>query len=278
MTISNVEITLLLPAFIAGVLVMATHIPLGIQVLQRGIIFIDLAIAQIAGLGVIIAGLLGFEPHGIGVQLSAVIAALLGSAWLTWSEKRWPDVQEALIGVLFVMAATGSILLLARQPQGGEHLRDLLIGQILWVTTSQLLYAVLVTAVLLLVQWYWRKRLGRIGFYMVFACAVTLSVQLLGVYLVFATLIVPAMATRAYSAATRLLAAYTLGVIAYVLGLVLSAWVDLPTGAVIVWALVIVGVIVYFLGPHFASHDGPDYDPWPGSDQHHEQHHDTQNK
>lgn len=278
MTISNVEITLLLPAFIAGLLVMATHIPLGMQVLQRGIIFIDLAIAQIAGLGVIIAGLLGFEPHGIGVQLSAVIAALLGSAWLTYSEKRWPDVQEALIGVLFVMAATGSILLLARHPQGGEHLRDLLIGQILWVTNSQLIYAVLVTAVLLLIQWYWRARLGRVGFYMVFACAVTLSVQLLGVYLVFATLIIPAMATRAYSASTRLLAAYTLGVIAYVLGLVLSAWIDLPTGAVIVWALVIVGVIVYFLGPHFAGSDGPDYDPWPGIEGHHEQHDGDKNK
>ncbi len=104
--------------------------PRGQQVLARGIVFIDLAIAQIAGLGVIAADALGWEPQGITVQIAAAGAALAGALILTYTEKRWPDVQEALIGVLFVLAACAGILLLANNPHGGEHLKDLLAGQI----------------------------------------------------------------------------------------------------------------------------------------------------
>lgn len=274
MSVTGIEFSLLVPAFIAGILVLATHVPLGIKVLQRGIIFIDLAIAQIAGLGVIVADMLGFEPHGIGVQISAVLAALLGSAWLNFSEKRWPEVQEALIGVLFVMAATGSILLLARNPHSGENLRDLLVGQILWVNTSQLIYAVVVTAFLVAIQVYWRDRLRGALFYMVFACAVTLSVQLVGIYLVFGSLIIPAMATRHYSEGTRKTVAYVLGILAYAIGLFVSAWIDLPSGAVIVWALVLVGMAVFFTGPRLPVTEGPDYDPWPGIESPQDRQHD----
>jgi zinc/manganese transport system permease protein len=249
MNIANLELMLLIPAFLVGVLILITHVPLGMQVLQRGIIFIDLAIAQIAGLGVIVADLLGFEPQGIGVQVSAIIAALLGSVWLTYSEKRWPEVQEALIGVLFVMAATGGILLLAHNPHGGEHLKNLLVGQILWVSYGHLPVVAVITAVIALLWFRFRSRLGRVGFYILFAGAVTTSVQLIGVYLVFASLIIPAMATRNYPVRTRLIAAYLLGIVAYALGLLLSAWIDYPTGAVIVWMLVLVGVLFYYFGP-----------------------------
>jgi zinc/manganese transport system permease protein len=270
MTLNAFELGLLLPAFVAGVLVLITHVPLGIKVLQRGIIFIDLAIAQIAGLGVIVADMLGFEPHGVGVQISAILAALLGSVWLNYSEKRWPEVQEALIGVLFVLAATGSILLLSRNPHGGENLKDLLVGQILWVSTSQLAYAAVITAAIVALQVVLRERLGRAGFYLVFACAVTMSVQLVGIYLVFASLIIPAMATRQYSATHRKTAAYLLGVLGYGFGLMVSAWLDLPSGAVIVWGLVIFGIAVFFLGPRLPVTQGVEYDPWPGSELPHE--------
>ena len=94
---------ILLPALAAGLLVSATHVPLGAQVLERGIVFIDLAIAQIAGIGVIAADALGFEPQGWTVQVSALSAALLGALLLTWTERRWPQIQEALIGVPFVL-------------------------------------------------------------------------------------------------------------------------------------------------------------------------------
>jgi len=120
--------TILGPAMVAGLLVLSTHVPLGQMVLKRGIIFIDLALAQVAGLGVIAAGAFGWEDNRWLVQIAAVSAALIAGIFLHWTEKRWPHSQEALIGTLFVLAATGSILLLAGNPHGGEHLKDLLVG------------------------------------------------------------------------------------------------------------------------------------------------------
>ena len=146
MNLDALTLGILAPAFLAGLLVLATHVPLGAQVLKRGIVFIDLAIAQIAGLGVIAADFMGFEPQGWAVQLAALGAALFGALLLTWTERRWPEVQEALIGVLFVLAATGGILLLANNPHGGEHLKDLLVGQILWVSFAQLIPVAVLTA------------------------------------------------------------------------------------------------------------------------------------
>ena len=226
------------PALIAGLLVLATHVPLGQQVLDRGIVFIDLAIAQIAGLGVIAADALGMPEGGIAVQLAAVVAALLGALLLTWTERRAQQQQEALIGVMFILAACAGILLLAGNPHGGEHLKDLLVGQILWVNGTQLLWLAAISALLLLALGLgWVQRLGRFGFYGAFALAVTASVQLVGVYLVFSSLIIPALATRALQGRRRYLAAYAIGALGYALGLALSALFDLPSGAVIVWTL-----------------------------------------
>jgi len=226
------------PALVAGLLVLATHVPLGMQVLDRGIVFIDLAIAQIAGLGVIAADAVGLPEHGIAVQAAAVCAALLGAWLLTWTEKRAPQQQEALIGVMFILAACAGILLLAGNPHGGEHLKDLLVGQILWAGWSQLLWLGALTALLLAALGLgWVERLGRFGFYGVFALAVTASVQLVGVYLVFSSLIIPALATRGHVGTRRYAIAYAVGLVGYALGLALSALFDLPSGAVIVWTL-----------------------------------------
>ena len=209
MNVSAAAISILLPAFTAGILVTATHVPLGMQVLARGIVFIDLAIAQIAGCGVLLADQLGFEPQGAAVQIAALAAALAGALLLTWTERIWPDVQEAVIGVTFVLGATGSVLLLASNVHGSEHLRDLLVGQILWVQPSRLAWTALVYAAILALWFGLRERLGRTGFYVLFAVAVTMSVQLVGLYLVFATLIVPPLATRRMTRG-RLTAAWAL--------------------------------------------------------------------
>src|SRR5262245_31534759 len=140
MNLQSLELGILIPAFLAGMLVLATHVPLGQQVLNRGIVFIDLAIAQVAGLGVTAASFFfGSEPEGWRGQAAAVGAALIGALLLTWTEKIWPEVQEALIGVLFVVAACVELLLLANNPRGGEHLKDLLVGQVLWVQPQQLI-------------------------------------------------------------------------------------------------------------------------------------------
>jgi zinc/manganese transport system permease protein len=211
-------------------------------VLKRGIVFIDLAVAQIAGVGVIFADFLGWEPQGVAVQISALAAALATAFLLTWTEKRWPEVQEAIIGVVFVLGASGAILLLASNPHGGEHLKDLLVGQILWVSPARLPLEALIYASILTLWLALGTRLGRVGFYALFACAVTFSVQLVGLYLVFASLVVPALATY-YASRRRHLKAYAVGSLGYALGLAASLWLDLPSGAMIVWAMVLVAVL-----------------------------------
>lgn len=237
MNLDALDLSILGPAMLAGLLVLSTHVPMGRVVLARGIIFIDLAVAQISGLGVIAADRMHLELGGFGVEIAAGAAAITGALVLSWFERRFPDVQEALIGVVFVLAATGGILLLSNDPHGGEALKDLLVGQILWVNLSSLGMVALVYAAVLALWFGFREALGRHGFYLLFAVTVTASVQLVGVYLVFASLIVPAIATRTLPASTQLAWAYGVGAAGYALGIVLSAIFDLPTGAMIVWAL-----------------------------------------
>lgn len=244
----NIDWSLLAAPFVAGLLVLATHVPLGIDVLRRGIIFIDLAIAQVAALGVIAAGLAGWESAW-ATQGAAALAALAGAIMLTWTERLWPDIQEALIGLLFVTAAAGGILLLANNPHGGEHLQELLAGQILWVGWAQLAPVAALYALALVLWAALGARLGRAGFYALFALVVTASVQLVGVLLVFASLIAPAVALRGLAGARRLLASWGLGAAAYGAGLLLSAVFDLPAGAAIVCCLTGAAALALLAGP-----------------------------
>src|ERR1700686_880985 len=244
----SADLSILWPALIAGVLVVLSHVPLGQQVLSRGIVFIDLAIAQVAGLGVIAAHALGMNGQGWATQFAAVGAALLGALLLTWTERKPSEAQEALIGVLFVLASTAQILILANDPHGGEDLKDLLAGQILWVTPQTLLHAAILTGIFLIAWFRWRQQLGRVGFYVLFALVVTISVQLVGVYLVFTSLIVPAVATYRYPVRRQLALGYALSFASYVIGLALSAAFDLPSSPVIVWAMALIGLLVHFGG------------------------------
>jgi len=246
MNLDAASLGILWPAFIAGLLVTATHVPLGMQVLARGIVFIDLAVAQIAGVGVILADYLGWEPTGAAVQIAALSAALGCAMMLTWTERRWPEVQEAIIGVVFVLGSSIAILLLAHNPRGGENLKELLIGQILWVNASHFPIYAVVYAVVLALWFGMRERLGRIGFYVLFGCTVTVSVQLVGLYLVFTTLVVPALSTY-YTQGRRYLKAYSVGVIGYAVGLLASLWLDLPSGSMIVCSIIAVGMLVALL-------------------------------
>src|SRR3990172_538948 len=248
MNLDAASLAILWPAFIAGLLVTATHVPLGMQVLARGIVFIDLAVAQIAGVGVILADFLGWEPQGLAVQIAALSAALAGAFLLTWTERRWPDLQEAIIGVVFVLASSIGLLLLAKNVHGGEHLKELLLGQILWVNPDRLPMQALIAAFILAAWFGFGARLGRTGFYALFACAVTASVQLVGLYLVFATLVIPGLATCYDKNGRRHLKSYLVGVIGYAAGLAASAATDLPTGAMIVCALALTGGAAAWFG------------------------------
>lgn len=251
---TSAQLSIILPALLASLLVLSTHVPLGTEVLRRGIIFIDLAIAQVAGLGVIAADLMGWEAEGAMVQIAAVSAALVAAYFLHLTDRRFPDIQEALIGVVFVLAATVGVLLLAGNPHGGEHLKELLVGQVLWVTYDQLLPAAVVSA-LILAAWFWlRDYLRDFGFYALFAFAVTVSVQLVGVYLVFACLIVPAIATRTVRHRwVRVLSGYAVGSVGCLAGLVVTISLDVPAGAVMVISLVLVAVLyAWLLRPLFS--------------------------
>jgi zinc/manganese transport system permease protein len=240
--LATLDLGIVLPAFAAGLLVLATHVPLGLRVLRRGIVFIDLAIAQVAGLGAIAASLAAGEGHPLLTQAAALCAALAGALVLTWTERRWPALQEALIGTLFVFAASLAALLLANHPHGGEHLKDLLVGQILWVGQGQLGVMALVTVALGVAWALLRRRLGQLGFYLAFAVSVTASVQLVGVYLVFASLIVPALCVLRLGRG-QLASGFALGAAGYGGGLLLSVATDLPSGPTIVCTLVALALL-----------------------------------
>ena len=234
---TDLPLLVFLPAFVAGLLVILTHVPLGREVLRSGIVFLDLAVAQAAGLGVILAGV---GEHGAGdimVQLSAGGAALLAAAALSWTERRAGPLQEALIGSLFVLTASVGLIALSSNPRGGEHLKDLLVGQILWVTWSDVWPVAAVYSALMVVWFGFRQHLGRAGFYVIFAMAVTASVQLVGIYLVFGTLILPAIGAYWLPHRKGLVTAYAVAIVAYIAGFVITTALDLPAGPVIVCAL-----------------------------------------
>ena len=243
MTLEGLDPAILGPAMAAGLLVLATHVPLGREVLRRGIIFIDLAIAQIAGVGVLAAHVMHLSDNTLAVQLVAYGAALAGAIMLYTCERNWPAVQEAIIGSAFVVAASVGVLLLSGNPQAGEHLKELLVGQILWVDYQQLLHVAVIYVVVLLLWQLLRGKQSRLLFYLLFAVTVTASVQLVGVYLVFASLIIPALAVRHCDTGATWLGMLT-GTVGYAAGLLLSALLDLPSGAVIVLSLAVLGVFV----------------------------------
>ncbi|MBV1882007.1 MAG: metal ABC transporter permease [Pseudomonadales bacterium] len=236
-----IDLSIIGPAFVAGLLVLSTHVPLGRKVLQRGIIFLDLAIAQCAALGVVLAGFFFDVENHLAIQMSAGMAAILSAALLNWTERYWLQFQEAIIGSLFVLAATGSILALSGNPHGGEHLKALLVGQILWTTWDQLLPVASVYAGVLGCLWWFKHPLLR--FYFPFAISVTLSVQLVGVYLVFASLIIPAIASHQLTGCRGITKAMIIGAFGYGLGLILSSIFDFPSGAIIVWCLAVVAIL-----------------------------------
>lgn len=236
------DLDILMPALLAGMMVVFSHVPLGREVVQRGIIFIDLAIAQIAGVGVIAAQMLHLENIW-AVQIFAGSAALAGALLLAWTDRRLGTLQEPVIGVAFVLAATGALLLLAQDAHGSEALKDMLAGQILWVSTQQLLWS---SAVLIPCGLIWLllgRHLRTTGFYILFALAITASVQLVGIYLVFATLVIPALAVRQWRSKAGMLYGWLIGLGGYLAGLYFSLYLDLPAAPLIVWCLALIALL-----------------------------------
>ena len=221
------------PAFVVGLVVTAVHAPLGIEVLRRGIVFIDLATAQIIGLAIVLLTLFFDEPSWLLRQSAAFGTGIGVALFFRWIERKTPEEQEAVIGSSFILAASVALLALADDPHGGEALRHLLSGQILFVSWDGIAAFLPVYA---LVAAVWagvpRARSGA-GFFVLFALAITASVQLVGVYVVFASLILPALAARS-GGGWDLRRAFASGAAAVVAGVLISTAADLPAGPFLV--------------------------------------------
>jgi zinc/manganese transport system permease protein len=243
---NSIELSILIPAFTAGIIVLLTHIPLGTEVLKRGIIFIDLAIAQIAGLGALVATLF-FEQHAhesnLIVHVFSLLAALSGAGILTITEKKFPQIQEAIIGSLFIFSASLALMISSQHPHGNEHMKDLLAGQILFVSNAQIIVSAVISTLIIIVLILKRNVLSRTLFYMLFAVAITISVQLVGIYLVFAFLILPALAVKELNGRSKLGIAYIIGTLGLIGGLLVSIIYDVTTGPAIVCILFIITAI-----------------------------------
>ncbi|MDB5490821.1 MAG: ABC-type Mn2+/Zn2+ transporter [Micavibrio sp.] len=234
---------LLAPALAAGYLVALTHVPLGREVLNRGIVFLDLAVAQVAGLGAVMASAL-FDWSGPMAQIPAFIAAMLAALIFSKLERFGQTIQEACIGCAFVLAASLAILMFAGDPHAGEGMSSLLAGQILWVQWPSLLVAGLIY-VLIAGCLFLYPVIAQRHFYALFALSITLSVQLVGVYLVFASLILPALVALNRPGRQGLLVGYAVSAAAVTGGLIVSVISDLPSGPVLVCSYITVAVVIY---------------------------------
>jgi zinc/manganese transport system permease protein len=262
---------------------------LGLHVVKREVIFVDLALAQVAALGTCIALLMGYHfEDGITFWISLGVT-FLGAALFSWSRssRKRPVPQEAIIGITFVVAAAGVILLLSRVAGGKEELEHLLTGDILNVTGRDVLQRAILFAVLGAFYGSFHKRFALISgeparafaegmrvrlwdffFYAAFALVVVSFVRVAGVLLTFAYLIVPAVCgvTLVSGWVTRLIAGCIIATCASLVGLVASYTLDLPTGAAIVCACGLALIVVSIYAILRPAH--PDED----ASEHHEVH------
>jgi zinc/manganese transport system permease protein len=247
---------LLWAPFLMCLVLTGIHAYLGVHVLAREVVFVDIALAQIAALGATAAFLLGFELDTWESYACGLAATIAGAAVLALTRTRERHVsQEAVIGVVYAVASAGAVLLADRAPHGVEHVRAMLVGNLLAVQPPEVLKVALLYAAVGAVHWAcrrpfflistapedafaqgWRVRAWDFLFYATFGVVVTSSVRVGGVLLVFSYLIVPALAGVALGRTVRgkLLVGWAFGVFVSVLGVVASAALDLPTGATVV--------------------------------------------
>jgi zinc/manganese transport system permease protein len=250
--------------FAAALLLVGIHGYLGIHIIARGVIFVDLALAQVAamgwaagslGLGDTVAALTGIPASEAGYAIG-LAATLVGAAVLSVTRMEHAYVpQEAIIGIVYVVASAGTILLAAQAPRGSEHVEQLLTGTLLWVTWPQIAKTAAIYASIGAVHWFLRRRFFTISlypeqarqlrwslawwdflFYGLFGFVVTSSVAIAGVLVVFSFLVIPAIIAFLFASTPgRLLAiAWSAGTAATVVGLYVSYVEDLPTGPLVV--------------------------------------------
>ncbi len=248
---------LLLPAFVASLILTGIHAYLGVHVVERGVIFVDLSLAQIAALGTTVAYLAGYDLHSGTAYLFSLGFTFLGAAIFAFSrvhrQTRIP--QEAVIGIVYAVSAAIAILVMSKATQETEHLKEMLVGNILSVTWPELTKTAVLYALVGAFHYVFRDRFLLISmdepeaerrgwnvrfwdflFYVSFGFVVTSSVAVAGVLLVFCFLIVPSVTAMLFAArlGPRLAIGWTMGALVSAGGVALSFVLDLPTGATIV--------------------------------------------
>jgi zinc/manganese transport system permease protein len=257
---------ILLPAFVLSALMIFSHTYLGLHVLARGVIFVDLALAQVAALGVSVAFLLGEEAHGVYAQLYAFAATLI-VAFAFAGLRRVPGKtnREVIIGCVYVVATALTIVILSRSSQGMEELKSLFNGSILWVRWQEITIVAVAYAALTALHIVFRQRflalsfdseapqqpgfLWEFLFFATFAIVITLAVNVAGILLVFAFLIIPAFSASILvtTLGKRLVVGWIIGVLGSAAGLWLSFNADLPVGATVVSVLGLLPLIAVAL-------------------------------
>ena len=262
-------LALLWAPFLMCLVLTGIHAYLGVHVLAREVVFVDIAMAQIAALGATAAFLVGYEPDTWESYVCGLSATIVGAVVLALTRSRRRHVsQEAVIGVVYAVSSAAAVLLADRAPHGAEQVRTMLVGNLLAVRPSAVVEVALLYAAVGFLHWLcrrpfflistdphaayaegWRVRLWDFVFYASFGVVVTSSVRIAGVLLVFSYLIVPALAgvTFGGSVASRLLIGWSFGTIVSVIGMVASATFDTPTGATVVCAFGAV-LLVFGLG------------------------------
>lgn len=236
---STPDIVLLAIPLAALVAASVLLVPLGAAVLRRGVVFIDLAVAQMAACGVLVTGIWWEHPSPAIHALTAAGASLAGAAGVWWLARRWPEQREALIGLVYVAASSLAIVLATQDPHGRERLTALLAADVLWATPAGVYAMAAAATVVALALFARRTLLARDAvFYPVFAVAVSIAVPVLGLYVVFALLIGPGLWSRK---GVSLAACVVYAVVACTLALAISALSDWPSGACVALALCALG-------------------------------------
>lgn len=258
---------LMLPALVAALILVVIHGYLGIHIIARGVIFVDLALAQAAALGYSSAALAGFGTSSTVAYLSGLVATLIGAFLFSLTRiKHRYITQEAIIGVVYVTASAATILLTARAPQGSEHVEELLTGTLLWVTWPHIAKILAIYIGIGIVHWLLRHRFFTISlsperaeergwklagwdflFYALFGVVVTSAVAIAGVLLVFTFLVIPAVIAFLFTSSPRrlLLTAWSVGSLVTIIGLWVSFRSDLPTGPVVVCTFALALVLAF---------------------------------
>ena len=256
----------LAPAIAASLIIAGIHAYLGLHVVERGVIFVDLSLAQIASLGAAIAVWQGYDAHGQTSYWTSLVFTLIGAAIFAVIKAQDAHIpQEAIIGISYAVASAAVILTLSKATGEAEHLRDMLVGNILSVQWPEVWLTGVIYLVIGLFHYVFRKRFLEISmdpgtaaargvsvkfwdflFYASFGFVVTRSVAIAGVLLVFCYLIVPSVGGMLFSGriGPRLAIGWVMGTVVSILGMYFSVLFDLPTGATIVCTFGLVLVLM----------------------------------